>query len=437
MQRQIQSKLDHWKNSTRRKPLILQGARQVGKTFAIKEFGKRAFQQTIYLNFEEDSSLADLFQGKISVSKIISQIELYLNVKIDKESLIVFDEIQLCEKALTSLKYFSESDEQYYLIAAGSLLGIKLNHTQAFPVGKVNFLHLYPMDFIEFLHAIGEHKLARTLMKSEDVIEQGPVHNKLLELLKYYYLIGGMPEAVFSYSKNKDLAEVRVIHHEILKAYELDFAKYSNSVNSLKVSAIWQSLPQQLSRENKKFKLADVKSSARYREYEVALRWLLDAGLVLQSRWVSATKTPLESYADNSIFKLYYLDVGLLSTGLNLHFNTVLQDQQLFQEAKGALVENFVAQELTTYYQDSLYYWTNENRAEVDFLYQENGQIIPIEVKSGNSSHKKSLIFYKEKYKPKVIVRISPQPYIQQQDFFNIPLYSCVGVRKILSHRIL
>lgn len=433
MQRQIQSKLENWKNSPRRKPLILQGARQVGKTFALKEFGKKNFKKTVYLNFEEDPELANLFDGKISSKKIIEQIELYLNIKIDSQTFLIFDEIQMCEKALTSLKYFTESSENLFIAAAGSLLGIQLNHSKSFPVGKVNFLHMYPMSFNEFLLAMQEDKISQLISKTSQKIEAGPVHKKLIDYLKHYYLIGGMPEAVASYIQNKDFSDVRLIHNEILKSYELDFAKYSNATNSLKISAIWKSLPQQLVRENKKFKLSEIKSSARYREYEIALRWLLDAGLVLQSRWVSTIKSPIDAYADDSTFKLFLLDTGLLASSYNLHPKTIMEESEIFQEAKGALVENFVAQEITALELGPLLYWSNEHRAQIDFLINHKDEIIPIEVKSGYSSHKKSLLIYKEKYKPKKMIRFSPMPYIQQDELVNISLYDCSRVLRLIS----
>jgi predicted AAA+ superfamily ATPase len=423
MERKIQKQLDIWKASSRRKPLILQGARQVGKTHALKEFGRRSFAKTIYLNFEEDSALSEIFSGKLSAHHLMEQISLYTGQEVTPTTLLILDEIQVCENALTSLKYFQEEVSEYFIAAAGSLLGVKLAHSKSFPVGKVNFLSLYPMSFSEFLLAVGEGKLFETLEDSTNLLSAGAVHEKLLNLFKQYLLVGGMPEAVASYVQKKDFKEIREIHHEILRSYELDFAKYSNHFNSLKIASIWNSLPAQLSRENKKFKLSEIKSSARYREYEVALQWLIDAGLVLQSRWISSSKLPLVTYADSSMFKLYLLDVGLLSTKMQLHPKILLDEHLLFQEAKGALVENYVAQELTVSFEKPLLYWSNENRAEVDFVFQHEDQVFPMEVKSGNTSHKKSLNIYGEKFHPKLSIRWSPQPTKRQKDFINLSFY--------------
>lgn len=430
MDRNILTQLANWQQSERRKPLILQGARQVGKTHAITEFGHSHYESLAYLNFEEMSDAANLFAGTIKPQVVLSKLENYLDMNIQREKTLLFlDEIQSCPEALNSLKYFNEKANEYHIIAAGSLLGVKLNNTKGFPVGKVNFLKMFPMTFFEFLKAIDKSRLRDMLAEVRQIQPiTEPFHNQLLEFLKIYLFVGGMPEAVASYRDNKDYNHVREIHNEILQSYELDFSKHVASPNdTLKISTVWHSLPQQLGKENKKFIYTILRKSARGREYEIALQWLKDANLICKVNQISTPSIPLKAYANPDIFKTYALDVGILGALCELKPQAILKKAKLFEMFNGALIENFVAQELTAAHQQQLYYWSSEGKAEVDFVMEHHEQIYPLEVKSGLSKYKRSLLAYKGKYKPKLICRTSPRDLNIDNDFVNFPLYlSCL-----------
>ena len=435
MKRAIYLDLIKWKNSNDRKPLLLQGARQVGKTYLINQFGKQEYSNFVYLNFEQDSELRSLFQGHLIPENIINNISLYIGEKITSEStLIFFDEIQAAEEALTSLKYFYEQASDYHIIAAGSLLGVSVGKNRSFPVGKVNFMYLYPMNFAEYLTAFGAELL---LKKIENIkkVEALPdvIHTKLVSHLKMYLYLGGMPEVLQNYLQNNDIAKVRLIQNELLEAYQRDFSKYADKSQAIKTSELWKSIPSQLSKENKKFKYGDVRKKARAAHYEQTIEWLKNAGLINVVYQISTPKLPLAGYADLAKFKIYLLDTGLLGALLNISSDMVIKPSDLFEEYNGAFIENFVASELVTSGKRELYYWTSQSDAEVDFVIQHKNNVYPLEVKSGNSRNLKSIRSYENKYKPKYIFRVSPRNYVKENEFINIPLYASFSFLKIIS----
>lgn len=423
MKRDIYSKLETWKHSARRKPLVLNGARQVGKTYAMKHFGQTSYEQVAYLNFEKDEKLGQYFEGTLDPKELIKIIGIHTDTEIEPaNTLIIFDEIQECPKALNSLKYFCEEANEYHIVAAGSLLGVKTTGEKGFPVGKVNFLHLYPMTFLEFLSALGHEKLRLLL---EDVHESlpNPIHENLLQLLKLYFFIGGMPEAVAEYVKTEKLSVAREVQLEILNAYERDFSKHAPPHEIMKIMTVWKQVHRQLAKENKKFIFAAIRKSARGRDYEEAIQWLTDAGLIHKSYLVKAPKFPLSAYANNDIFKIFLVDVGLLAAQSNLSPQIILEGDLLFTEFKGALTENFAAQELIATQNREIYYWESEGQAEIDFLLEDDHEIYPLEVKSGASQKKKSLLVYKQKYAPSKLIRATTMNLKHDADIYNYPLY--------------
>lgn len=426
MKREIYQKLLTWKTQANRKPLILQGARQVGKTYILKEFGLQEYSQVIYINFEKMSQLSSLFSGDLEVEPIIQKLAIYFNTQIVPDNtLIIFDEVQECPAALNSLKYFYEDAPQYHIMAAGSLLGIKLAHTHGFPVGKVTFQHLYPLSFVEFLTALNKTRWVE-MLKNVQVADslETLFHFELIKLLKTYFYIGGMPEAVYQYIQTQDFQAVRQIHGDILRAYELDFAKHAPAQEIHRISTIWQAIPGQLAKENKKFVYSILKESARGREYENAIRWLIDADLILNCTQISKPQAPLSHYLAHQAFKTYLLDVGLLCTMNNVSPKILLEEEQVFQEFSGALTENYVAQTLTNCMGQALYYWKSEGKAEIDFLIEAHNQILPLEVKAGTSRQKKSLLVYAEKFQPQRLLRISLLNLCENGKIWNIPLYA-------------
>jgi len=433
MERDIYDKLVTWKNDKKRKPLLLQGARQVGKTYLINQFAKSEYSNFIYLNFEEKPDLKTLFSGDLNPTTILENIGLYLGKKIiDKDTLIFFDEIQVCSEAITSLKYFQEQAPQYNIIAAGSLLGVSIGSKISFPVGKVNFLTLFPMSFSEYLLAMDEELLLEkinTLDKIEPL--QEIIHEKLIKYYKLYLYIGGMPEVVKDYRDNKDIESVRNIQNDILEAYKRDFSKYTNSSQAIKTAELWQSIPYQLAKENKKFKYSDVRKKGRASTYETTIEWLKSAGLINVAFNVTTPKLPLAGYSERQKFKIFLLDGGLLAAMLNLSSDIILSVDRIFKEYNGAFIENFVAQELIVQNRKELYYWTSKSDAEIDFIIQNENKIYPLEVKSGFSKNLKSLRSYNEKYKPEFIFRLSPRNFIQSDNFINIPLYAINQIEKL------
>lgn len=432
MKRNTYKELIAWKNNYKRKPLLLQGARQVGKTYLINEFGKNEYAHFIYLNFEQNPELTDLFQHELKPEKIITDIGLYLGQQITSENtLIFFDEIQAAPKALTSLKYFYEETPEVHIIAAGSLLGVSVGKESSFPVGKVNFLTLYPMSFVEFLNAFGEDLLADMLSKKPQTEPlSNLIHNKLLSLLKLYLFLGGMPEVLQDYSDNKNISTARKIQNEILEAYKRDFSKYTEKFQAVKTSELWNSIPSQLAKENKKFKFGDVRKKARATTFEQTIQWLKNAGLINVVYNISTPKLPLSGYADYSKFKIYLLDSGLLGAMLSLTSDIIIKPTEIFSEYNGAFMENYIASELVTDGHKNLFYWTSGSNAEVDFVFQEGNIVYPLEVKSGLNRNIKSLRSYADKYAPKHIYRCSPRNFIQNNDFINLPLYAVCSINK-------
>jgi predicted AAA+ superfamily ATPase len=424
MQRQIIHRLLAWKKDPDRKPLILMGARQVGKTYILNAFGKAEFNQVIYLNFEDEPRFCRLFEGSLDPKVILKALSIEFGTKINpEETLIIFDEVQECPNALNSLKYFCEKAREYCIAAAGSLLGVTLSHTKGFPVGKVDFLELYPLSFFEFLEAIDEHDLKQYLC---ELIQANPLpenlHEKLHLYFKTYLFIGGMPEVVASFSKERDYQKVRDLQKMILNAYRLDFAKHAPAKQLMKINQVWGSIPSQLGKENKKFIYSVLRHGARAREFELALQWLMEAGLIHKVKNVSTPKIPLEAYADPHIFKIYMVDVGLLGAMSQIPVKAILETSQLFQEFRGALVENYTVQTLACCGLN-LNYWTSEGKAELDFLLQYETTILPLEIKSGTSHKNKSLIIYDGKYNPPVLIRGSIMNLRHDGKILNCPLY--------------
>jgi predicted AAA+ superfamily ATPase len=410
------------------------GARQVGKTTLLKQFGESEYKQYIYLNFEERPALKLLFQSNLTPDRLLKAISLETSMTIEPHhTLIIFDEIQECPEALNSLKYFQEQASNYHICAAGSLLGVKLAQSKGFPVGKVNFLNLYPFSFAEFLEAIGKITLKNyieTFDKIEPLAEN--VHQKLLNYFKIYLFIGGMPEAISEYIDSGDFSKVRNIQTEILKAYDLDFAKHApkNILNN--ISLVWHNIPSQLAKENKKFIYSTIRKGARAKDFESAIQWLHEAGLVHKVLNITTPKIPLDAYTIFDFFKIYLVDVGLLGAMVHLNPKTILYGDQLFKEFQGSLIENYVTQALVNA-QYQLYYWTSEGKAEVDFILQQEQQIFPLEVKSGYSDKKKSLRTYANKYNPPRLLRSSPMNLKQDGDVLNCPLYLISELNRLLN----
>ena len=416
--------LKEWKLSHNRKPLIIQGARQVGKTWLIQEFGKTEFKQMVYVNFEDETRLQDLFLQDLNPKRIITTLEMFFQTKVVAENtLIVFDEIQSAQKGLTSLKYFCENAPEYYVIASDSLLGMNLHNKVSFPVGKVDFLYLYPMSFYEFLLAMEENGLAQILENKQwDILSV--FTSKFKEYLKYYFYIGGMPEVVNDFAANRDWKKVRQIQKKILTAYENDFSKHVPKEEIQRLSMVWNSIPAQLGKENKKFIYGVMREGARARAFEMAIQWLVSSGLLLKTHKISKPAMPLIAYQDLFIFKLFLNDVGLLSAMANLDTKTLVDGNTLFTEFKGALTEQFVIQQLISAEIDYIAYWTNDkNSAEVDFVIQHEGEIIPIEVKAAENLKAKSFKLFCEKFNTKNAIRTSLSDYRQEAWFTNVPLY--------------
>lgn len=426
-------KLRHWKNQTKRKPLLLMGARQVGKTYVLKQFGSLEYTNTLYINFENNPRVCKLFDASLDPKVIMKALSIEMDASIiTGKTLLIFDEVQECPNALNSLKYFCEEAPDQHIIAAGSLLEVKLAHTKGFPVGKVQFLTLYPLSFLEFLEALNKDKLT-SFIEEIDLLEPlAPnIHEKLLEHFKEYLFVGGMPEAVAEYSVSQDLARVREIQNAILNAYSLDFAKHAPKEQIMKINQVWGSIPSQLAKENKKFIYSVIREGARAKEFEGAIQWLMEAGLIYKVAVVSVPKIPLSAYADPNIFKIYLVDVGLLGAMSHLSAKTILHENELFQEFRGSISENYIAQELT-HSQYPLFYWTSEGKAELDFILEHDDLVYPLEVKSGNSSKKKSLLVYGETYHPKALIRTSPMNLKKNGDILNCPLYLIEKLRALL-----
>jgi predicted AAA+ superfamily ATPase len=416
-------KLKEWKKSKKRKPLIMQGARQVGKTWLMKEFGRREFETVVYLNFESSSRLRELFVADFDIERIITSIEIEANQKIiPSKTLLLFDEVQEAEKGLTALKYFYEQAPEYYIIAAGSLLGVSMQKQNSFPVGKVDFIKLHPLSFKEFLLNLGEEKLYEQLAaRNFEVLTL--FHQKLVEYLRLYYFIGGMPEVVAHYIEHKNMAAVRDIQQKILIGYENDFAKHAPHEIIPRIKLVWNSILSQLAMENRKFMYGQIKKGARAKDFELAINWLVDAGLILKVNRITKPTLPLNAYMDMDAFKLFLVDIGLLNAMGNLDARILLEKNSILSEYKGALTEQFVCQQLTIAQQ--LFYWTAESStAEIDFVLQYKNEAIPIEVKAEENLKAKSLKLFVEKFKIKTAFRTSMNKYREQEWLTNIPLYA-------------
>ena len=436
MKRDIYPKLLQWKSSSRRKPLLLQGARQTGKTFILKEFGRNGYRNTVYCNFEEKSDLDRLFQNDLNPDRILAELSIYMNLEIRPESdLVIFDEIQISNRALNSLKYFAEQRADIHIIAAGSLLGVKLSGPGSFPVGKVNFLHLYPMTFLEFLVAMKESRYRKLLENADPFVPLTEAfHLHLIDLLRRYYFVGGMPEAVKHFAEKGNGREIREIQQEIIKSYVLDFAKHAPAADIPKLTRIWDSIPKHLARENKKFVFSALKKGARGRAYESALTWLEDADLILPANAVSTAKHPLLHYADTSCFKIYALDVGLLGAIAGSPVELLAQGVRLFNEYEGAFVENYVAQQLVSHFQHPLYYWRSRGgKAELDFLCEFADRICPLEVKAGINPKSKSLKSYELQFKPSRLMRTNLLNFKKDGKICNLPLYAVSQLSRLMA----
>ena len=417
--------LQIWKSRRNHKPMVIHGVRQAGKTWLMKEFGRTQYKNIAYIGFEKNKRMYELFAGDMDIRRILLGLELETGKKIDpKNTLIIFDEIQECPDALTSLKYFNENVPEYDILAAGSLLGISLHEGTSFPVGKVEFLNLYPLCFREFLLAMGEDQLCK-LLEKEDWNLIKVFKDRFIASLKMYYYVGGMPEAVLEFSQKQDFNQVRKIQENILDSYMEDFSKHIPLKELPKVRRIWSSIPSQLAKENKKFIYKDVQKGATTAAFEIPLDWLENCGLVHKISRVSRISQPLKGYANTGVFKLFLCDIGLLGAMSNLDAKIILESNALFTEFKGALTEQYVCQELKPNRKIEMAYWTNNNAtAEIDFIVQFGSEIIPIEVKATTNLKAKSLKVYREKYQPKSEIRTSLADYKKTENLYDIPLYA-------------
>ncbi len=428
MERKLYKELLNWKAKEDKKPLIIKGARQVGKTWLMKEFGKNEYMDVVYVNFENKKQLQDLFKNDFDIERILLALSIETGIDAQPEtSLIIFDEIQEAERGITSLKYFHEEAPQYHIIAAGSYLGISLNQKNSFPVGKVQFLNLEPLSFEEFLLAKSEGKLLKLIENGQwDLIKQ--FKTKYIELLKQYYFIGGMPEVVKSFIKKISFDEVRAIQNDILLSYEHDFSKHAPIQVVPRIKMVWESIPAQLSKENKKFIFGVVKKGSRAKDFELALEWLIGSGLITKVNRISKPSLPLNAYSDASAFKIFMLDVGLLGALSHLDSHTIIEGNRIFEEFKGALTEQYVFQQLD---KDNLYYWSaDRSDGEIDFVLQQENLVIPLEVKAEENLRAKSLKSFCDKYKNKNAIRTSMSDYRKEDWLTNIPLYAIGRIKQ-------
>ena len=429
MERLIMEKLVQWKNKKGRKPLIIKGARQVGKTWLMKEFGKRFFKNTAYVNFDNNNRLRDLFEQDYDIDRILMAVNIETGIRVNPDdTLIIFDEIQENPKAIASLKYFCENAREYAVIAAGSLLGVAIHKGISFPVGKVETMNLYPLNFREFLSAVGQEALT-DLLDREEYAMMGLFRDKYIDWLKKYYYIGGMPEVVDSFVQNKDFAEVRRIQSTIIELYEDDFSKHTTENELPRIRMVWNSIPMQLAKENKKFFFGQIKEGARAKDFEIAIEWLMDCGLIHKVYRVRKPAMPLKAYIEFSAFKVYLSDIGLLSALSELDARSILEGNAIFTEFKGSLTEQYVLQQLVSDTEYTPYYYSPEkSQVEIDFMVQKESNIVPIEVKAEENLRAKSLKTYCEKNKPAYAVRTSMADYRRQERICNIPLWAIAKV---------
>lgn len=424
MERYAMKQLEEWYNRKNRKPLILKGARQVGKTWLMKEFGRTHFKYTAYVNFDNNKNMVNVFDGDYDIERILIAINIETGVKIHpEETLIIFDEIQENPKAIAALKYFCEEAPEYAVIAAGSLLGVAIHKGVSFPVGKVDTLDLYPLSFREFLLAIGEAGLVRLIYEMNIPLIES-FREKYIDWLKKYYYIGGMPEVVSSFVAERDFTEVRRLQKRIIEMYEADFSKHTTANKLPRIRMVWNSIPMQLAKENKKFFFGKIKEGARAKDFEIAIEWLLDCGLIKKVYNISKPAIPLKAYTEFSAFKLYLLDVGLLAAMSELDAKSILDGNKIFVEFKGALTEQYVLQQLIAGTEYTPYYYSEtKSEGEIDFLIQKGTDIVPIEVKAEENLKAKSLRVYCNKFKPQLAIRTSMSNYREQDRMVNVPLY--------------
>ncbi len=426
MKRKIANDLEKWKASSGRMPLIIHGARQVGKTYSALSFGKEQYKNTAYFNLEDSVELSNIFERDLNPDRIIKELSAKSGQSILKgDTLIIFDEIQACERALTSLKYFCENAPEYHIIAAGSLLGVAVNREKySFPVGKVNMITLYALDFEEYLWALGKEQIAGLVHTCYDNNEPLSIHDTAMDLYRSYILTGGMPQAVMEYLRESDYNFVMAAQKNINDAYIADMAKYATPNETAKIMAAFNSIPSQLAKDNKKFQYKIIKSGARAYEFETPLDWLKASGAIIKCHKVTEGKLPLSAYSDSTSFKVYMTDTGLLCSRFGIPANAILVDMPGFEGFKGTLAENYVAAALTSNGYTP-YYWESQGKAEVDFVIQDSeGNIIPIEVKSADNVRSKSLNQYIARYKPKYSVRISARNFGYENGIKSVPLYA-------------
>ena len=424
MYRKEIEQLKNWQKKENRKPLILRGARQVGKTWLLKKFGATCYKNCVYVNFEDAPQLRELFRKDFDIQRIINVLEIYTGEKVVAgHTLIIFDEIQAAERALTSLKYFYEKAPEQHLVAAGSLLGISMPYKASFPVGKVDFLDLHPLSFSEFLTALQEEALGK-ILQNNDWNSLSMFHDKLTDYLKAYYFVGGMPEVVVTYRNTQDWEQVRTLQKGLLLAYESDFSKHAPNNHVPRIRMVWQNIPMQLAKENKKFMYGSLRKGARAKDFELAIQWLLDSGVLLKNSRVTKPEMPLKAFEELSVFKLFSFDVGLLTAMCNIPASSLINGNDLFLQFKGAITEQYVLQQLHTMNLDKITYWTNERGTnEVDFIIESRGQIVPIEVKAEVNVRSKSFKFFCDKFHPEKALRLSLKKYKEEEWLTNIPLY--------------
>lgn len=428
MKRNAIKELYEWKENNDRKPLVILGARQVGKTWLMKEFGKEAYKKCAYVNFEDNDDLRGMFEHDFDIQRIIANLQWATDVTIDEDTLIILDEIQEAPRGITALKYFQEKAPQYHVIAAGSLLGIAMHKNDSFPVGKVDFMNLYPLSFYEFLNAVGEKKMI-DLLQAKDWTMLTMVRAKFEERLRQYYFVGGMPAAVLAFVNDGDLNKVRTIQKSIIEAYERDFSKHAPAIEVPRIRMVWHSIPSQLSKENRKFIYGMIKEGARAKDFELAIEWLKDAGLIYKVNRCKKAQLPLAAYEDFSAFKMFLSDIGLMGAMSNIPVQSLLNGNMLFSDFKGALTEQFVLQQMKTNQSLSIYYWSADNsRGEIDFLVQQEEKVIPIEVKAEENLQAKSLRMFVERNPGLKGYRFSMSPYREQDWLVNYPLYSVLTI---------
>ena len=437
MERTTIQQLKEWKSKSDRKPLLIHGARQVGKTWLLREFAKREYRKEAYIVCRKNELARQLFSQDFNIDRILRGLRALSGVDITPhDTLIILDEVQDIPEALESLKYFKEEAPEYHIAVAGSLLGISLHQDVSYPVGKVNVINLYPMNFEEFLLAKGENEACK-LLQSRDYDTLNLLHEKYTDLLRQYYYVGGMPEAVKKYVETGALQEVRDIQEGILQGYGLDFSKHAPKEQVPRIRMVWSSIPSQLFKENKKFIFSAIKGSRRASDYENALQWLKNAGLIYQIPLLRTQKIPTSVYEEKSIFKIYMIDIGLLGAKAGLNHNAIISGSTLFVEFKGALAEQYTCQELVAEGEFGIHYYANENSSnEVEFLIDNGLEIIPVEIKSGINVKAKSLKAYMEKFHPKLSFRVSRKGYEEQDNLINLPLAEISNIGNIVKRKV-